>query len=430
MDFIQGANIFPPQPVHPKDRKRPGGIPDFRPGNSKNQIGLPDWGTPGQGWGAPPPDWWDRPINPDDYLLPEWWPPGMRDIWKHPYNKDRIKPAGFAEGGEVTPEMLLQMLQQGVDPNTQQHGAGQGMPPGPMPGQAPADPLSQSLINTEGYIPAASGFTGKTGGGLAGGLLSMGAEAINGLIDQAASMGGGAANMMAPGSGAAIQMGAAIAKRGVQYAAEMGGIGIGALSEIFLPFGAPRWLSDVDATAFMPSPGVQPSQAGQQPQAGGAAAAAINQAVPPGTPPRTIEPFNMATAQPAAQAGFNAVKGATPPGVEAPPPPPMAQTPPMNATDPMNMLKMFFPFAEGGAVFDKGGVMGPNSLGINLSKRPEYVFTQRQFANMEKNAEMGTAGGGGPLVHIDSVNGFTADEVGREIGRRTRLASMQYRGRP
>lgn len=43
-----------------------------------------------------------------------------------------------------------------------------------------------------------------------------------------------------------------IAKRGVNYAAEMASIGIGALSEILLPNGMPEWLASVDPKDFNP----------------------------------------------------------------------------------------------------------------------------------------------------------------------------------
>jgi tape measure domain-containing protein len=117
---------------------------------------------------------------------------------------------------------------------------------------------------TEGYIPAGAGFSGKTGGGVAGSLLAMGGEAIKGAIQTAADAGKmaaavgsfGASAAGGPAAGMGIQMGADIAKRGVDYGVEMAGIGIGAASEILLPFGAPRWLNDVDPTSFIPKSGV------------------------------------------------------------------------------------------------------------------------------------------------------------------------------
>lgn len=93
--FMTGQVRWPREEIRKQD-PRAGGMPNLMPGRNPNQIGLPDWSTPGQGWGAPPPDWWLKPINPDDYLLPEWWPPG-HDYWKHPYDRNRIKP--YAKGG-------------------------------------------------------------------------------------------------------------------------------------------------------------------------------------------------------------------------------------------------------------------------------------------------------------------------------------------
>lgn len=92
--FMTGVNRYPKEPIGPTDKSRPGGVWDLKPGDSSTNSGIPDWS--GSNWGAPPPDWWYKPIDPDNYLFPEWWPPG-HDYWKHPYDKNRIKP--FAKGG-------------------------------------------------------------------------------------------------------------------------------------------------------------------------------------------------------------------------------------------------------------------------------------------------------------------------------------------
>jgi TP901 family phage tail tape measure protein len=91
-----GAIIWPPQPVGPVDKTRPGGVPDLTghlPGPH-----LPDWsGT----FGPPDAGWWDRPINPDDILFPELQPPWMQDwLKKHPpkgWKGKRIE--GYRTGG-------------------------------------------------------------------------------------------------------------------------------------------------------------------------------------------------------------------------------------------------------------------------------------------------------------------------------------------
>lgn len=93
----EGALIWPPQPIGPTDPTRPGGVPDLKPGKSPNQIALPDWGTPGQGFGTPPPGWWDKPINRDDVLFPEWMPPGMRENWLDKWG-DRKRKWKFLKG--------------------------------------------------------------------------------------------------------------------------------------------------------------------------------------------------------------------------------------------------------------------------------------------------------------------------------------------
>lgn len=135
----------------------------------------------------------------------------------------------MAQAGQLTPDMIS------------------GMPAGG----------AGNATRTEGYIPAAAGNTAPVGGGVAGSLLGLGNQAVAGLIDQAAAAGSMGANMFAPGSGQAVQMGAQAAKRAVQYGFDMANIGIGAAAEILLPFGAPRWLSDVSPTSFVPQWGVQ-----------------------------------------------------------------------------------------------------------------------------------------------------------------------------
>jgi hypothetical protein len=159
----------------------------------------------------------------------------------------------------LTPEDIEYLRSQGIDPVSIQQQAIGNLPSESLkPDEQVAQWGLAQANRTQGYIPAAAGNTGKTGGGLAGSFINMGAEAVNGLIDQAASAGAMGANAFAPGAGMAIGMAADIAKHGVKYGAEMAGIGIGALTEIAMPFGAPRWLTDVDPTSFMPQTGINP----------------------------------------------------------------------------------------------------------------------------------------------------------------------------
>ncbi|WP_217157564.1 tape measure protein [[Mycobacterium] fortunisiensis] len=158
----------------------------------------------------------------------------------------------------------------------QAHGLTAGAAPGPLgPDGQPVTPGSGATATdsgrTEGYIPAGGGNASVAGTSFASGLLNMGAEAINGLIDQAASAAATAASAAAtagsfgaggqaagPAAAFAIGMGANAAKRGVSYGFQLAGIGTDALIEQLTPFGAPRWLS-TDPTAFMPQMGVAPA---------------------------------------------------------------------------------------------------------------------------------------------------------------------------
>jgi tape measure domain-containing protein len=411
--------------------------PNRGPGNTPGTIGLPDWGTPGQGWGTPPPGWWLKPVNPDDVLFPEWW--GQNPWGKHPLDKDRFRPFGFAEGGAVD---FVKVMEQwaALEGVSQQHGLGQGQPPGPVgaepmmvpPGQGgpPADALPAGTGRTEGFIPAGAGFSGKTGGGLVGGLIAMGGEAAKGAIQLAADVGKMAASAAAsagtmgagaaagPAAGAGIQLGADMAKRGVDYGVEMAGIGVGFLGEQLFPFGAPRWLSDVDPTAFIPNMGggslattaAEAVAAGAGP--GMADPNAVQHGQGMGAPPGPVPPPNPLGVGAAAGTPINAGKAPTP--APAPPPPPGPANPnpsvsPQN--DPATWLKSL-------GIFDNGGVLPPRGAAVNLSNRPEYVFNESQWKTMESHA---SRGGGGSVTY--NVMGKDLDDALREMKKHERRQS-------
>lgn len=176
----------------------------------------------------------------------------------------------------LTPEEIEELKRQGVDPATVQHGTAQGALPGPSPEKLAELTSPPGLTGgaelmggsrTEGYIPAGAGSTAVAGESFMSGIYNMGAEVINGVIDQAASAASSAAGMAltagtfgagaagAPAASAAtaaaIGMGTQAAKRGVEYGAQMLGILTDAAIEQATPFGAPRILS-TDPTAFMP----------------------------------------------------------------------------------------------------------------------------------------------------------------------------------
>lgn len=145
----------------------------------------------------------------------------------------------------------------GVDPNYPVHGESGGALPGP----------TQTASNrTEGFIPVAAGNTGVAGTSMFSAFLNMGAEATHGAIDAAAqaaqlavsagaaagTMGAGAA--AGPAASMGIQIGSAMAKRGVSYGFQMAGIVGDALIEQLFPFGAPRWIG-YDYTDFAPGGG-------------------------------------------------------------------------------------------------------------------------------------------------------------------------------
>lgn len=103
------AGQIPHVPGKPGPRsEQPGDVPDLHPGSGyPGVIGVPDWGVPGSKFGAPPSDWWGKPIDRDDILFPEWMPPGQRDEWLRKWGDwaKQLKPLGFAGGGVVGPDV-------------------------------------------------------------------------------------------------------------------------------------------------------------------------------------------------------------------------------------------------------------------------------------------------------------------------------------
>lgn len=427
MDFIKQADVGYKPPKLPPKPGSGGRVPHPNAGGkNRNQIASPrqGWGTPGTEWGPPPDDWWLRPVDPDDILLPDWWNPGVEGIWKHPYEK-RIKPLGFNQGGAVDINQLLASLVGG-----ELHGTAQGLPIGPVMGGDGAALDQNALTRTEGYVPAAAGFTGKTGGGIAGSLINLGSEAIQGVIQSAADLGKMAASAAAaagsfgagaaagPAAGAGIQVGADIAKRGVQWGADMLNIGIGGLTEILSPFGAPRWLSDVDPTAFMPQWGVQPAATTSGEQAAQDVYAKQHGLVPAGSmfqPTPGMQQIGKATGP---------LPGPAQPGtIES------HRTAPQPATQQSQTQPFDFLSIIKGGIFDSGGILEPGTAALNLSNRPEYVFNHAQMAEMATIAEnnTGDGGGSGAVYHVYAQD---LQEALRELKKQERRNSRQYSGRP
>lgn len=404
------------------------------------------------------------------------------------YDQGGVLPPGYTVVMNATgqPELVLNPQQQ------QDVGAAiQGPPQNPgavmpgLPGGAPQDPNAPQdpgAARTQGYIPAAAGSTAVAGTSAYAGFLNMGAEAINGLIDQAASMGGGAANAVAPGAGMAISMGAGVAKRAVSYGFQMAGIAGDALIEQLFPFGAPRWIGSSNPTAFMPQmpgqkaavttgekaqaatvqrtgfdpnmsrtelppqpfdPGgpVQPNQmpgaGGEPPTAGppkpGSLPAPGQASVQPSAAPGAGTPGGKplaglggaAIGMPGANPAMGAPGAATPSGgtlgIGAP------QAP--GALGGLNVAGAggFNPLS---LLFDDGGILEPGMVGVNMSKQPEPVFSGAQWKNMEQAAANHSSGGHDFSVTFNGPVGGDANDIARQIQDKQRLAVMQYAGRP
>lgn len=443
----------------------PGNRPDLSPGAGyPGVIGMPEWGTPGTRFGPPPPGWWNKAINPDDVLFPDWMPPGERDWWLEKWGQNRKswKPLGYAEGGKVTDEERKKLLeqQQFTDlPDTPHQGTGAAPGPAAAPENTDTeDPLTRVL----GYLPAAANTGGVAGTSSLAGFLNMGNSVVSGLIDtgvtaasQAASMAISAAGAAAGGGGAAagplggqlasygIQLAGTQAKRISSYWFQAAAIGADALVAQLFPFGAPRWIG-YDYTQFAPQLNVsqigtttvekamqsmqaqkngQPVDPAQSP--GGPVTPGllpgqqgVGQPVPAfgTTSAAPINPLGSTGQQPAPQMGGAA------PSVMAPPPPVESTSPATPTPDqatPMDPLKNLFGF-------DQGGYLEPGQLGINMTGRPEPVLTPQQWDALAAQP----AQGNGPLVKIDTIYGLDPQDVATQIEAKQKLAMMRYGGRP
>lgn len=327
---------------------------------------------------------------------------------------------------------------------------------------------------TQGYIPAGAGAAGQSGSSLFSGALGLGAQAINGWIDQAGSAAataigaaatagsfGAGGEAAGPAASFAIGLGTKAAERGVSYGFQMAGIGADALTEIFSPFGVPRYFQ-TDPTQFMPHLGVQPTAVttGEKAQTQGeqqAAGETPNPALNPGGPVQAGQlPGAQPIAPPVQAAKPSGVAAApvpigAPPGGAAPTPteatpaapkpvspiaPPTPQSGP-DAGQPPPQRDPLIP-SIGSMVFDDGGWLPAGGIGINKSNRPEPVLNSDQWGAVQnvlaqQAAPPDPSGNGGHDYSVQfhgDVTTADADALADKIASKQRLAAMRYAGRP
>lgn len=369
---------------------------------------------------------------------------------------------GSAKGAEDFPMHWYLPLGIGGDPAAGTGGTGMsggsgggdsssmGMPVGLTPEAADAATAGamggDGSGRTEGYIPAGAGNTGVPGTSFASSLLNMGAEAVNGIIDQAASaaataasaaatMGSFGAGGQAGGAAAsfAIGLGANAAKRGVSYGFQMAGIGVDSLIEQLTPFGAPRWLG-YDYTGFAPqmsnlpaavTSAEQAAQGAGQPQtpAGGVMPAGVAEA--PG-----LDPLPTPGSDPFGTNGGGPVAPGPLSPAEQPAQPQGQQQQQQQAPQPQQQPPWALP-----ALYDKGGLLPPGGVGVNKLRKPEVVLTPPQWEDIRTAAtkaplEPAVAGGNDYSIHLDSVTVKDVNELQRELSSQQRLQMMRYAGRP
>jgi hypothetical protein len=268
------------------------------------------------------------------------------------------------------------------------------------------------------------------------------------------SFGAGAAAGPAAGqaAGKAIGMVTQVAKRGVQWGFQLGGIGLDSLVESLSPFGVSR-LFQTDPTQFMPqlpgqaapvtsgekahegngaAPGpVQPGQLpGQQPvgaPAQQAQAQGIVSAPTPIAPKPTVGPAFVPTPKAAP------VLGPYMPTLSLPVPTPPKPTQQQPQSD---LAYLLGPGTTG--TFDVGGMLQPGGIAINKTRRPEPILSTNQWGDLAEIAsrdmpELDPRAAGASndySVHIDSVTVKDVEEMQRTIDSRQRLQMMRYAGRP
>lgn len=467
---FRGGGRINPQALIPYEPDLQRAIDADRRGNQPSMSGPTQAGTE-QMWpdwtnivpNAPiPPGFFERPVDPNRVLFPELLPWYLRDEVQRRYGPRHIR--GYATGGPVTDDPLANLPSvMGNDGATIDHGIAAAMAAqqqqqqnGDAAGQLPEDVAGR----TEGYIPAGAGSTGVPGTSFASGLLNMGAEAINGLIDQAASAAATAASAAATagtfgaggqaGGAAAsflIGMGTNAAKRGVKYGFQMAGIGVDSLVEQLFPFGAPRWLG-YDYTGFIPQ---APNQS--------AATTTAEQLGPSGLPKPPYDPNAPLLGgepgprpgpapAPAGGALGGLLGGGTglPPGIGNNPatqPMPKPPSDPFGTQHGPGVPAITAPGPDPNKPppqkpifqFDRGGYLESGMVAANLLDQPEVVLTPHQWENISAAAaaeplEPAMAQGNDYSIHLENVQVKDVGELERQLSSRQRLQMMRYAGRP
>ena len=241
-------------------------------------------------------------------------------------------------------------------------------------------------MRTAGAMPAAAGSSNKAGTSAVSGVINMGADFVNSIIDQAASAASSAASVAAMGAsfgaagpeggaaaGAAAQtaigLGTSAAKRGVKYGAQLLGIGADSLLEQLTPFGQPRWLN-ADYSGFVPQQAITGAlgnlMSGGAQQAADPAGSLLN--------PKTKEHGTM-----------------------------------------------------------MGGAPGPidNLMGnIDPASPNPMISDANSFLSTQPLAAEAPAPNQPPMFKVDNIYTQDVDSLGRELNKQGRLAQMQYTNRP
>lgn len=213
------------------------------------------------------------------------------------------------EQQKTVADNLLRMQGPGAWPATSAAHPDWFNPPGPTDTQpamlSPGEMVVPSSLTPQ--VAGMLGIRGYAGGGIVGQPQYGGVEPYSnpaggnagytsgGGIDMAISAAATAADLFAPGAGQAVQIGAKLINRAIQYAGQVAGIGVSGLMETFLPTGGSElannnWLTRIAGGIAGASPALAnvAGSLGQQQAQQGTAPNGIMSAAPPLTPEQAL----------------------------------------------------------------------------------------------------------------------------------------------
>ena len=271
----------------------------------------------------------------------------------------------------LNPEQVQELARQGLDPNSLLHGTTNKAAPGPT--QAASQSMD-TVNRTGGFVPVAAGNTGVAGTSFVSSVLNLGNEAVSGAIDA----------------------GAQLAQMAAAAAAAVGTAGAGAGAS---PAAGPAASAGIQIAANIAK---RASAFGFQ-MAGIGADSLIAQLFPFGAPRWLGYDYTAFTPQMGmGNVGVTTLERAQ-----------LGQNP----GGPVNPEQM--PGAQQPITIENAA---------NPAPPPPGVMSNQQIDALTQN--LPEPGNAAPMVKIDNIYGFSAQDVAGQIESKQKLAMMRYAGRP